>query len=49
MSTETEFLLKEVSCSNEGASGVVQKLNELGDKLTYTEISSVATMNKFSI
>jgi hypothetical protein len=37
MSTETEFLLKEVSCSNEGASGVVQKLNELGDKLTYTE------------
>ena len=30
-------MLKEVSCSNEGASGVVQKLNELGDKLTYTE------------
>lgn len=37
MSTETEFLLKEVSCSNEGASGVVKKLNELADKLTYTE------------
>lgn len=37
MSTETEFLLKEVSCTNEGASGVVKKLNELADKLTYTE------------
>ncbi len=37
LSNETQFLLKEVSCSSESFNATAGQLNELGEKVTYTE------------
>lgn len=37
LSNETQFLLKEISCSEDNFNPVSTQINELGDKLTYTE------------
>ena len=37
LSNETQFLLKEISCSEDNFNPVSGQINELGDKLTYTE------------
>jgi hypothetical protein len=37
LSNETQFLLKEISCSDDNFNPVSSQINELGDKLTYTE------------
>lgn len=37
LSNETQFLLKEISCSEDNFNPVSSQINELGDKLTYTE------------
>ena len=37
LSTETQFLLKEVSCSDESNTAVAKQITELGDKLTFAE------------
>jgi hypothetical protein len=37
LSNETQFLLKEISCTEDNFNPVATQINELGDKLTYTE------------
>jgi hypothetical protein len=37
LETETQFLLKEISCKNESNIQIVKKINDLGDRLTYME------------
>lgn len=37
LSNETQFLLKEISCNEDNFNPVSTQINELGDKLTYTE------------
>ena len=37
LSNETQFLLKEISCSDDSFNPVAQQIGELGDKLTYAE------------
>jgi hypothetical protein len=37
LSNETQFLLKEISCSDDNFNPVSNQISELGDKLTYTE------------
>ncbi len=38
LSNETQFLLKEISCSEDNFNPVSTQINELGDKLTYAEV-----------
>lgn len=37
LETETQFLLKEISCKNESNTQIIKKINNLGDRLTYME------------
>lgn len=37
LSNETQFLLKEISCTDDNFNPVAGQINELGDKLTYAE------------